>query len=357
MASANDLAPVSALAPWRNVVGQTEALNRLEIAAGAPVHAYLLVGSPGSGSFEAALGFAGLILAGGPDAEGVAAERHMKLSLGARHPDLVVVEAEGSALRVSEAEQIIRAGLRSPTEGNRKVIVVRGIDAIEENAIGKLLKVVEEPPPSAVFVLLAEEVPPELITIASRCVRVDFGPLSIDAIATALIERGVDPDRAGSAATAAGGDFGRAELLAGDDGLATRADRWSSIPDRLDGSGSVVFKLVQELRAGMDDAADPLLKRQQSELEELEERVKNLGERGSGRSRLVDKHKRELRRLRSDELRFGLATLARAYRDRLLAGDDRALEPLDHIQASAVELIRNPNEALLLQNLLLQCGP
>ena len=345
------------LDPWADVVGQEAALDRLEAAVRSPVHAYLFLGSPGSGSFEAALGFAGLLLAA--DADGDAAGRHLRLAVEAKHPDVVVVESEGATLRVTEAERIIAAGLRSPVESSRKVIVVKGLDAIEEAAIGKLLKVIEEPPASAVFVLLAEEVPPELVTIASRCVEVEFGPLSIQRLEAALLDVGVEPERARAAATAAGGDAARAQLLASDDTLATRAARWQAVPDRLDGFGSTVAALVDELRAGMDQAQEALEARHTVETEALQERVEQFGERGSGRTELVARHKREIRRLRSDELRFGLATLARVYRDRLVAGDgsaeaDRALAT---VQTAADNLIRNPNEALLLQDLLLRISP
>jgi DNA polymerase-3 subunit delta' len=351
----------SGLDPWHGVVGQRASLARLEAAAIAPVHAYLFLGSLGSGSYPAALGFAGLILssdvADGPvTAEQV--DRHRRLASAAKHPDVVVIEAEGAALRVSEADQIIRAGLRSPVEGHRKVIIVMGVDAIEEAAIGKLLKVIEEPPASAIFVLLAEEVPPELVTIASRCVTVEFGPVPIGEMERALLARGVEPGRALVAATAAGGDFGRASLLATDDGLAIRAELWREVPDRLDGSGSGVVQLVDELRTGMDAAQEPLEARQAGELEQLQERVERLGERGSGRAELVARHKREIRRLRSDELRFGLATLSRVYRDRLVGDLDPGAErALELIQATAENLIRNPNEALLLQDLLLRLTP
>ena len=54
--------------------------------------------------------------------------------------------------------------------------------------------------------------------------------------------------------------------------------------------------------------------RHAAEIAELDERVKRTGERGAGRKVLAERHKRELRRLRHDELRFGLATLAGAYR-------------------------------------------
>lgn len=356
----NPLLVTVALDPWSAVVGQQTALSRLESSARSPVHAYLFLGSLGSGSYEAALGFAGLLLAesASPGGEGEGAERHVRLAQEAHHPDVIVIEAEGSALRVSEAEQIIRAGLRSPVEGNRKVIVVKGVDAIEEAAIGKLLKVIEEPPPSAVFLMLAEEVPPELVTIASRCVTVEFGSLSIQQLRVALEERGVESERALAAATAAGGDMGRAALLAEDDGLAARAEAWAQVPDRLDGTGSTVVQVVTSLREGMDGAQGPLETRQLVELQQLEERVEQLGERGSGRSDLIARHKREIRRQRADELRFGLATLARVYRDRLVAAPDpNADAALRVLQATTENLIRNPNEPLILQDLLLSIDP
>ena len=357
--------------PWAAVVAQENAIARLEAATVSPVHAYLFLGSPGSGSYEAALGFAGLLLAArsadAPDAGDADAGRLVRLAVAAKHPDVIVVESEGATIRVAEAEQIIAAGLRSPVEGDRKVIIVKGVDAIEEAAIGKLLKVIEEPPASAVFVLLAEEVPPELVTIASRCVTVEFGPLSIQRLEAALVDDGVEPSRALAAATAAGGDAARAKLLASDDSLAARAELWRSVPSRLDGTGSTVVALVGELRSGMDDAQAALEVRHTAELEALQERVEQFGERGSGRAELVARHKREIRRLRFDELRFGLATLARVYRDALI-GDVTSGEAALHdsvnprsalrcVQAAAENLIRNPNEPLLLQNLLLELSP
>ncbi|MGI9615002.1 MAG: hypothetical protein ACR2QO_18975 [Acidimicrobiales bacterium] len=347
--------------PWAGVVGQQAAISRLEAAATSPVHAYLFLGSPGSGSYQSALGFAGLLLAHQQNDESV--ERVIRLAVAAKHPDVIVVESEGATIRVTEAEQIIAAGLRSPVEATRKVIVVKGVDAIEEAAIGKLLKVIEEPPPSAVFVLLAEEVPPELVTIASRCVEVEFGPLSIQQLQAALLEAGVEPTRALAAATAAGGDAERARLLASDESLAARAELWQSVPRRLDGFGSTVVSLVGELRAGMDQAQEALDARHSTELEALQERVEQFGERGSGRTELVARHKREIRRLRSDELRFGLATLSRVYRDLLIAdsaeagGVTASAAAVGHVQTAAENLIRNPNEPLLLQDLLLKLSP
>ena len=341
--------------PFAAVISQDDAVARLKAAAKAPVHAYLLLGPRGSGSYQAALGFAALLLT--DESEGEAAARHERLALEEKHPDLIIIEAQGAALRVGEAEAIIRHGSISPVEGRRKVILVRGIDAIEEAAIGKLLKAIEEPPASAIFVLLADEVPPEIITIASRCVPIEFGPISLTVLETMLFAEGVSPKRAKAAAAASGGDVDRARLLATDEALATRAALWQSIPDKLDGTGSTVHEMTAQLREGMDGAQDALEAKHVIELEALEERVALTGERGSGRSDLVAKQKREIRRQRVDELRFGLATLARIYRDRLIVGPNlRAEHALRSIRNTADALIRNPNEPLLLQALLLDLG-
>ena len=98
--------------------------------------------------------------------------------------------------------------------------------------------------------------------------------------------------------------------------------------------------------------------RQAAEEAELEERVKQLGERGPGRKALADRHKREQRRHRTDELRFGLAVLARHYRDELAAAGRPApvAAALDAIQATAEGLVRNPNEQLQFQALFVRLG-
>ncbi len=342
--------------PWGSVLGQDEATARLESAAQAPVHAYLFLGSPGAGSYHAALGFACLLLSAEAEANGamVAAERHRRLALAAGHPDLVIIEAGGTMLMVADADEIIRQASTSPVEGKRKVILIRSVEIINEAATGKLLKIIEEPPPSAVFVLLAEEVPPEIVTIASRCVPIEFAPISAQVIETALFADGVDPSRAKAAALASGGDMVRARLLATDDALAKRTELWQNIPTRLDGSGALVVELVSQVRDAMDAAQEPLASQHSQQLDELQERVDLTGERGSGRAVLVARQKREIRKLRADELRFGLATLARAYRDQLVeAANPEAEQAVAAIQTAVEALIRNPNEPLLLQALFL----
>ena len=83
---------------------------------------------------------------------------------------------------------------------------------------------------------------------------------------------------------------------------------------------------------------------------ELNERIERYGQRGSGAKALEDRHKREIRRLRTDELRMGLGALAAAYRDEMAVAADptSAIAALEAIQETAERLEFNPNEELQL---------
>lgn len=349
-------APPEAVAddPWREVVGQPGAVRQLQAAAREPVHAYLLVGPPGSGKRSLARAFAADLLAAG--SEGDERSRNVRLALAEQHPDLRMVEPEGNTFRKGDAEAVVRHATLAPIEGARKVIVATGCEFMEDEAVGYLLKTVEEPPASTHFVLLATEVLPELVTIASRCVRVEVHALPEHVVADALVAAGVPPDRAATAAAAAGGDLDRARTLATDDRLALRYEAWRNVPRRLDGTGHRAAALVAELQSLIGEALGPLQDRQAAEAVELEEQIERFGLRRAGKRDLETRHKREVRRFRTAELRFGLAILAAAYRDALVAhGPATAREvvaALDRIDAAAVSLQRYPNETLLLQALM-----
>ncbi len=204
------------------VVGQDRAVAQLRAAARAPVHAYLLTGPPGAGKRDAARAFAAALLC----SEGGCGECDVCVRVAAEvHPDLVVVERQGPYITVAQAREIQRLAFRTPNERSRKVLVLSDFHLVRE-AAGTLLKVVEEPPASTVFVVLAEHVPPELVTIASRCVRIELVALGRDDLVAALAVEGVDPGTAAEVAEAAGGRLDRARLA----GLVDRFDLDPSRP-------------------------------------------------------------------------------------------------------------------------------
>lgn len=341
------------------VVGQAAALRELRAAARRPVHAYLLVGPAGAGASAAAEGLAAALLC--PNG-GCGHCRDCRLASSGQHPDLSGFVPSGASLSTEQVEEIIRLAVRSPVEGDRKVLVLHELHRIGLSVGPKLLKTVEEPPASTVFVMVADHVPRELVTVASRCVRIDLPPLQVHEVEGALLAEGASAAAAAVAAAAAMGDVERARLLLTDEGVGARREAWAGVPRRLDGSGATVAASAAELLDQVERGAAPLQAAHEAEATALEERIAAYGERGSGRKQLEAEHKRQLRRHRTGELRFGFATLAGRYRDALtvgaVGGDAAAhVAAVVAIDAAAEALTRNPNESLLLQALLLRLPP
>jgi DNA polymerase-3 subunit delta' len=342
---------------WSEVVGQDAATAQLRAAATSPVHAYLLIGPEGSGTREAARAFTAELLADGLDAEAAAVVRRQ---VGAEaHPSLTVVERVGASITADQVRNVVVRANMAPPEGERQVVVMVDFH-LATNVAPILLKTLEEPPASTVFVVLAEELPAEMETIASRCVRVPFAAVAEAVIRDRLVAEGVDPDAARIAAEGAGGSMTQARLLGRDPNASVRRDRWYSVPERLDGTGATAAALVDEVLAATDELAVPLTERQATELADFDERAELVGGRVAGeRKALLDRHKREQRRVRTADLRSGLAALVARYRDALVDDGDaeRFLAAADAVQELADALVFNPNETLQLQALFVTIPP
>lgn len=337
---------------WNDVVGQDDAVERLVRAAGSPVHAYLFVGPSGSTKREAARAFAARLISGADDAD----QRDARLALRGEHPDVKEVVRSGASISFDQAREIVRTASLAPSEGDRKVLILDEFHLLRPEGAALLLKTIEEPPESTIFVILADFVPHDLITISSRCARVDFRMIDDQHIADHLVAEGVDPESAAEAAAAAGGSLDRARVLAADPELAARRRAFADVPHQLDGSGSTVMRLVDDLLGQIGTAAAPLTDRHADEIVEMDARIAQYGERGSGKKNLDERHKRELRRHRTDELLSGLTVIAAEYRDALVASTfdrpDAAAQAVADLHEAMAALEQNVNESLLLQSLL-----
>jgi DNA polymerase-3 subunit delta' len=296
--------------------GQPAAAGALRAAVGAPVHAYAFVGPDGSGKAEASRAFAAALLC---VEGGCGTCRTCRLTLAGAHPDLRVVERVGRTITVAQAADVVRMAAMAPAEGVRKVIVLEDFHLAEPEVVGRMLKTLEEPIPGTVFVVELTEVPPDLVTIASRCVRVTFGPLPDPVLLAQLGAEGVDAGAAADAVPLAGGNVERARVLALDPGAAARRAAFAAVPTLVDGTGATACRLVDDLMARIDAAADGLKKRHAAEIAALDAQAARLGERGLGRRALKERHERDLRRHRTDELLAGLAAMSRVIRDALAA--------------------------------------
>jgi DNA polymerase III subunit delta' len=337
---------------WSEVIGQAPAIGQLQAAVRSPVHAYLLVGPSGSGKRAAARAFAADLLSEGQDAAGT--DRTRRLAAAEAHPSLFIVEREGESIDAKQADEVVRRSSLAPPEGNRQVIVLVDFHLVTV-AGPKLLKSIEEPPPSTFFVVLVEELPPEMETIASRCVRVDLSGVPASAIAERLAAEGFDSEVAEAAAGAAGGSIARARLLARDPGVRARRESWYRAPERLDGTGHAVSVAVDELLEAVEGVLEPLAAQQSEELERFVAGFESAGlQVPKGQLQAIEKrHKREQRKVRMDELKSGLAVLVGRYRDAVRDGGSAEdfVAVADEVQAVCDALTFNPRESLALQAL------
>ena len=334
-----------------DLVGQPTAATRLASAATEPVHAYLFVGPRGTGKRHGAALLAGELVGAEDDRD-----RNRRLAVREEHPDLVIFEPEGTSLRAEEVEAIIIEASRATVEAGRKVIVVDRFHEATAEAAARLLKPIEEPPPSTIFVLLAEEVIPEHITIASRSTQIDFPAIPVSTIRDALVKEGVDAAVAESAAVGSGGDIGRAQLLVTDEEFAARRQLWWDAPSSAGSSGFDITEVVSAITEATNRAREPLDLRHGAEVERMNETEELTGTRGSGRKTMEARHRRETRAQRADEWRMGLATLAQRYRSDLdvAMAKDPKLSVFTTLTDAALALVRNPNDELWLTALLLK---
>lgn len=176
---------------WDAIVGQQVAVNKLQLASINPVHAYLLIGPDGCGKDEAARAFAASLLSTSHDMS----DRTSGLVMRGSHPDVHEIRRTGASLLVKDAEEAIRLSLTTAMESKRKIIVLHEINLMQDTGVVRLLKTIEEPADGVFFILLADAMTPLLVTIASRCVVVNFVTLDDDTVIAALQGEGVSSTR------------------------------------------------------------------------------------------------------------------------------------------------------------------
>jgi DNA polymerase III subunit delta' len=192
------------LSSFDNVSEQQEAKRLLRAALDdALTHAYLFHGPPGVGKRGLATAFAAELL--GDEA---------RVQRGS-HPDLYVLEPLGDQIRI-DAIRALRHDLHMrPFEADRRVYLIFGAHAMNEEAADALLKDLEEPPPYAVIVLVADGLGSLPETIRSRCQLVPFRRLSERAVREEIARRapGLDEEEQTTLARLAAGRLDRMERL------------------------------------------------------------------------------------------------------------------------------------------------
>jgi DNA polymerase III subunit delta' len=186
-----------------------------------------------------------------------------------------------------------------------------------EAAANALLKVLEEPPPEVVFVLVARSAEALVGTVPSRARTLPFVSLSMAELTAALAaDLGLAPEQAAWAAAASHGRLARARSLLNDEATRTRRSSVLDLAERLTaGQPSDALAAAATVVALADEVVAAAKVRQERELADLDEAFGSGRGTGALRKRLEVRHRRELRRARFDAIREAVADLLGAYRD------------------------------------------
>lgn len=193
---------------------QPRALLLRAVVARSVPQSLLFDGPDGVGKRTTALALAAAINCQQPGIDGDACgtcSSCRRISRG-QHPDIVVlVPNEKGTITVEMARDVIGQASYRPFEARRRVVIVDEADALQPSAQNALLKTLEEPPPSSMFVLVTSRPDSLLETVRSRCPRVRFGRLGPTDLADVLVRRcGIKAAEAPGLAAVGDGSVARA---------------------------------------------------------------------------------------------------------------------------------------------------
>ena len=235
--------------------GHSEAEQTLLEAfrSGRVPHAWLIGGERGIGKATLAYRMARFVLAH-PDPTASAVQRAKSLDVPADHPvarriagqahsDFLVLrrvinEKTGrlfTRIRVEDIRRTVPFFGSTAGEGGWRIAIVDPLDEVNKEGENALLKVLEEPPPRALLLLISHAPGRVLPTIRSRCRTMILRPLDagdVGRAATAAAEEGVTAEDIAAAVTVADGSVGRALMLLESDALELR-QQMTGLLDRL----------------------------------------------------------------------------------------------------------------------------
>ncbi len=138
-------------------------------------------------------------------------------------PELCHIYPAGESIQIwqfwdrdNRPRGVLSHGLQfAPMVGRRRVFIIHDCEKLTDSAANSLLKVLEEPPPYVLFILIAVHAARVLPTIASRCRQIRVLPVALPILTAHLIDQcKIEPDRAGMLSAYCEGRVGQALTIA-----------------------------------------------------------------------------------------------------------------------------------------------
>jgi len=181
-----------------NIIGQPKVVALLErgLEKGSLSHAYLFVGPRHVGKASLALDLAQALNCEAVDRPCSSCSACTRISAG-NHPDVQIIglaSDKKTEVGIDQIRDMQRASGLPPFEGQCKVFIIDNTENLSPEAANCLLKVLEEPLPQRVYILLATAENLVMPTVVSRCQLVYLHPVSPVVIKEILIDRYDVPD-------------------------------------------------------------------------------------------------------------------------------------------------------------------
>lgn len=330
------LAPNSLLAKLDTQPRVRDFLARA-VASGRASHAYLFLGSPGSGKLDAAWALAQALLCAEEAIPGACAACDDCVRVARRtHPDVHYYAPESATgYLIAQTRDLLEDVALSPIRAKRKVYIIDRAEQLRANTANALLKTLEEPPESVTFILLGTSSDVMLPTIVSRCQCVPFRPLSTDESTTAVARAtGLPPARCRMAVAVAGSPARAVEFLKSADRQAARRAMVRAVDALAHADEADILASAKELMGAIHAPLAEVKSTQQAVLEQNQDYLSR-----GALKQLEDRNKRELNARERSGIMEALASVRSLLRDVLIRLEDAQDAPVNDDVRDVVERI------------------